>query len=208
MRKECAYVSKILQKASTYAVGRFYIFCGQVSILKKRSQERMRCSEILNDYVDPRLNPSICTTYVSFCWIAIVILWLVCMIRNATGSDTKFPMLWPSIPSTHIKIHLSSPQSNHHNLCTYWSRLSLWCCHATLAFGRSLILGEETRIILQLFLHNVKPANQFAFEVQLWERGPIGLPDVSYDFEVSLFVTYPNLQPLSDLLICKYALNN
>lgn len=104
-------------------------------------------------------------------------------------------------------IHLSSPQSNHHSLCTYWSRLSFWSCHATLTLGRSLILGEEIWIILQLFLHNVKPADKFAFEVQLWERGPIGLPEVSYDCDVVLVVTYPNLQPLPDLLICKYAVN-
>ena len=102
----------------------------------------------------------------------------------------------------HITIHISSPRPNHHILRAYRSRLSFWSCHATLTLRRSLILGEEIRIILQLFLHNIKPANEFAFEVQLRECGPIGLPEVSYDFKVDLFVTYPNLQPLPDLVIC------
>ena len=107
----------------------------------------------------------------------------------------------------HITIHISSPQSNHRSLRTYRSRLSFWSCHATLTLRRSLILRKVIWIILQLFLHNIKPANEFAFEVQLRECGPIGLPDVSYDFDVVLFVTYPNLQPLPDLLVCKYTVN-
>ncbi len=53
-----AYVLKILLKARLYAVD--VLFRGQV---KKRLEEYLRCSETLNDYVDPRLNTSICTTY-------------------------------------------------------------------------------------------------------------------------------------------------
>ena len=101
------------------------------------------------------------------------------------------------IHSYHITIPLSSHQPHHHVLRTYWSPLSFWSRHTTLPLGRSLILGEEPRIILQLFLHNVKTADEFAFEVKLWECGPIGLPTVSYDFQRYSVGDLPRLSALA-----------